>query len=231
MKRCPACQTTYTDDSLRFCLTDGNILVNETDDSETVVRPSGRGGVAGLAADRTTGTKPASSGASTFLKIAAAVVVLGFLALAVLGLAGAAFYYGSGGNLAEQTRDDPSPTPSVRPTTDLEKERMKDELANIKKKLDDQKTNTTDVVDGDHVPDEGEFVYATAYSPGDGFLALRSAPNSETGTRMTKIPHGARIEIGRCNAYTTTGRGAYGRWCRARYDGLTGWVFDAFVRY
>ncbi len=230
MKRCPACQTTYTDDSLRFCLTDGTVLVREADESETMVRPAGRGGVADLVADRTADAKPASSGASTFIKIAVAMVVLGFVALAVLGLAGAAFYYGSGGNLADQTRVDPSPTPSARPTTDLEKERMKDELANIKKKLDNQKTDTTDLGD-DHDPAEGEFVYATAYSPGDGFLALRSTPNAETGTRMTKIPHGARIEIGRCNAYTTEGRGSYGRWCRARYDGLTGWVFDAFVRY
>ena len=227
MKRCPACQTTYTDDSLRFCLTDGNVLVHETDDSDTVV--AGRGGVAGLAADRARDMLPTSSGASTFIKIAVAAVVLGFVALAALGLAGAAFYYGSGGNVGEQTRVDPSPTPGVRPTTDLEKERMKDELANIRKKLDAHKTVTTDQKDDD--PGDGETVSATAHSPGDGFLALRSTPNAETGTLMAKIPHGATIEIVRCNAYTTTGRGAYGRWCRARYDGLTGWVFDAFVRY
>ncbi len=38
MKRCPTCQSTYTDDSLRFCLQDGTSLVN-------VSRSGGAGGL------------------------------------------------------------------------------------------------------------------------------------------------------------------------------------------
>ncbi len=39
-KRCPACQSTYTDESLNYCLSDGSILERTNDDSnemETVV--------------------------------------------------------------------------------------------------------------------------------------------------------------------------------------------------
>ena len=36
LKRCPACQSTYTDESLNYCLSDGTIL-ERTDEVETVV--------------------------------------------------------------------------------------------------------------------------------------------------------------------------------------------------
>ncbi len=42
MKRCPACQNTYTDDTLQFCLQDGVPLEHaepEADEQETVLRP------------------------------------------------------------------------------------------------------------------------------------------------------------------------------------------------
>ena len=36
IKRCPTCQSTYTDESLNYCLSDGAIL-ERTDEVETVV--------------------------------------------------------------------------------------------------------------------------------------------------------------------------------------------------
>jgi hypothetical protein len=41
MKQCPACKTTYTDASLRFCLEDGSPLLDLTDEQNTVVREGG----------------------------------------------------------------------------------------------------------------------------------------------------------------------------------------------
>lgn len=43
MKRCPVCQSTYSDDSLRFCLQDGTTLegVSDSDDYKTLVLPEG----------------------------------------------------------------------------------------------------------------------------------------------------------------------------------------------
>ncbi len=67
-----------------------------------------------------------------------------------------------------------------------------------------------------------------ANSPGDGFLALRSAPSVAQGQRLLQIPHGDPLDLGACLPRTTVA-GASGSWCRARYGGTEGWAFDAFV--
>ena len=67
-----------------------------------------------------------------------------------------------------------------------------------------------------------------ANSPGDGFLALRSAPSVAQGQRLLQISHGDPLDLGACRPPTTVA-GAYGSWCRARYGGAEGWAFDAFV--
>ena len=38
MKQCPACKTTYTDETLRFCLADGGTLISLPDEEETLIR-------------------------------------------------------------------------------------------------------------------------------------------------------------------------------------------------
>lgn len=97
---------------------------------------------------------------------------------------------------------------------------------------------------GPQVVDDGEVVYdpptptpdpgytdvGWANSPGDGFLALRSEPSVGSGERLVKIPHGAQLSLGECLAPTTVGR-SYGSWCAARYAGVDGWAFNAFVTY
>ena len=68
-----------------------------------------------------------------------------------------------------------------------------------------------------------------AYSPSDGFLALRSAPTSSS-TMVYRIPHQAPVALGACRSPIPFGDRT-GSWCRARYDGRTGWIFDAFISY
>lgn len=68
-----------------------------------------------------------------------------------------------------------------------------------------------------------------ANSPGDGFLALRSDPSVSSGSRLVQIPHGAPVDIGGCDGPSATIGGRSGRWCRASYDGRSGYVFDAFL--
>ena len=68
-----------------------------------------------------------------------------------------------------------------------------------------------------------------ANSPNDGFLALRSSASVGSGDRLAQIPHGAPVEIGACDGPQATISGRAGRWCRATYDGQTGYVFDAFL--
>jgi hypothetical protein len=64
----------------------------------------------------------------------------------------------------------------------------------------------------------------TVNTPGDGFLALRTDPSIRIGSRLAKIPHGTKLDLGEC-----TNDSSGGRWCRTRYGGQSGWVFDRYV--
>ena len=237
MKRCPTCKTTYTDDGLRFCLADGATLTPVPDEEPTVFsgrRDNIRVDIPRDDSPRYQTPPPATEKGSSgrWIKILFGLLVLGFLGLAVVGVAGFFVYYNSRRDdrdvIAKTPTTAPSPVPSSTP--DTEKQQLKDELANIQKRLDEQKKANVNT-QPPRPPDQPPATTATANSPEDGFLALRSKPNAETGTRITKIPHGARIMIGTCGQYITTARNNSGRWCTASYNGYTGWVFDAFVKY
>ena len=113
------------------------------------------------------------------------------------------------------------------PTPDLEKEKLKDEIANIQRQLDERKNNAAD----DNLDQRGSSVTATVDSPNDGFLALRDRPDAERGERIAKIPHGAEVEIMNCEKNAVTIGGRNGRWCQVEYNGVNGWVFDAWLEY
>lgn len=89
MKQCPACKTTYTDDSLSFCLADGMALDSATDEQPTVVKRVGnnplRVDILVAAAPRTEkqNAKPAAAGdpSDKWIKIVVAVVILGIVAI------------------------------------------------------------------------------------------------------------------------------------------------------
>lgn len=238
MKQCPRCRTSYTDDSLRFCLADGAVL-EEAGEQETAVRrvsvDVGPPPTVAIPQARAT-SQTAAKGGRTVLKIVIGVMVLGLLALVAAGGAGLLYYMNSGGtaNVAQTTptpRSSPSATPT--PTPDPETERLEKELANVLKKLEDELKSeanrsgkpaaTDDVADGQPT--------ARVNSPNDGFLALRDAPDAETGTRLAKIPHGAVVTLENCEKERTTIAGRTGRWCMVTYDGETGWVFDAWLEY
>jgi hypothetical protein len=226
MKQCPDCRTTYTDDSLRFCLADGATLVEKTGEQETVVR-------SGMRVDIEQQAKPVvqqagvekKSGSMT-MKIVIAVLLLGFLGLIIVVAAGAFFYINSANsNIASKS---PTPTATPLPTTDLEKERLQQELANLQKKIDDDKkaeTNKTPGFESDDLPT------ARVNSPNDGFLALRSAPDADKGERLLRIPHGTIVALENCEKKKVTIGGRTGRWCMVSYGGQTGWVFDAWLTY
>src|SRR4051812_14443244 len=112
MKQCPLCGTTYTDASLRFCLADGNALIDKPADptgsrpssesDETIaITPTGAGPVrvdipppSGHFASRETGPVPPSdtrSSSGMFFKIVVVVLLLG-LFVAILGAAGLFLY-------------------------------------------------------------------------------------------------------------------------------------------
>lgn len=229
MKQCPACRTTYTDDSLRFCLADGTSLTAGPDEEPTrVVQNNLRINIP--SAKSTSGIPSEANSSGKWINILATIFVLGLLVVAAAGVVGFVFFYNSGNPSSDIRPKTPTATATPTATPDNEKQKLQDELANLQKKIADQKNKQ---IDAQPFPssDESTTITATVNSPDDGFLALRSKPNTETGARVTKIPHGAQIEIGVCGGYIITGRNNRGRWCRASYKGLSGWVFDASVKY
>jgi hypothetical protein len=176
--------------------------------------------------------EPPRPGSSTkWIKIVIAVVILLMAAVAALGLAGVVVYFSMGGAAPTPTPVPPTPRPTATPTPDLEKERLRDEIANIQKRLEEQKKNAN-TWDRDETDDErGSSITATVDSPNDGFLALRNRPDPDRGERIAKIPHGAEVEILNCEKIAVTIDSRSGRWCQVEYNGKTGWVFDAWLEY
>src|SRR5690349_17964020 len=100
MKECPVCKTSYTDDSLKYCLSDGSALVDAIDGEQTFVRrgeppirvtiPQPVEQTAVLLRQQQPTVRP--SGAGTLLKVAVILLGFGFLLTAVLGIAGLLYY-------------------------------------------------------------------------------------------------------------------------------------------
>lgn len=234
MKQCPSCGTTYTDESLRFCLADGATLTElSTAEEATVVRSGGDP----LRVDipqtlpivpQPTVSQQASGGSSTVLKVVVGVLILIILAIVGLGIAGALYYNSSRGNDVVVTNvntnkasPSPSPAPSINETEELRKQ-----IADLEKKLNEQKNSNKPVDIPLTLPNQTSTRSARVNSPGDRFLALRTYPSSSVGDRVLKIPHGASITVGGCLAPS-----GGGRWCRASYNGYSGWVFDKYLNY
>lgn len=242
MKRCPQCSTTYSDPTLFYCLADGTPLIEASDEQQTVVRP-GRGDALRVEIPqemsagefRVPQQEPASRG--NFGGIAAVVGVICLIGIVAVAGAGALIYFNRDAR-REPTNSDAnriarnvSPTPSPSPTKD-ETADLKNKIANLERKINDQKNTNPAVNNASNVSATPATSTAVrrVNSPGDGFLALRSEPNSSNGFRVATIPHGTMITVGGCLSQTRIGNRS-GRWCRASYGGYSGWVFDAWLDY
>ena len=238
MKQCPQCRNTYTDDTLKFCLADGALL-ERTDEQETAER---RGVLVDIPQAQTAAAPhlaPRSGGGGTAIKIIIAVLVLGFLALVVVGGVGVLLYLNSGGGrTVAQTTPTPTPTPTPRPTAstsptpDLDQERLEKELANVMKQLEEglnSNTNSSAPTPGKNDVTDGHPT-ARVNSPGDGFLAMREEPDADS-PMLARIPHGSTVTLENCEKQKTTISGKSGRWCMVTYGDETGWVFDAWLQY
>ena len=234
MKKCTQCGTAYTDETLRFCLADGTALTTVGDSEPTVIAGHRDNLRVDIPTDRPPNFQPppttAKSSSGRWLKVLAAVLVLGFAALVIVAAAGAYIYYKSGKQQPAFVEKTPTPKPSVSPTPDSEKQKLQDELANLQKKLDEQKSGVSNNRPFP-TPDVNAVPTARVNSPNDGFLALRSEPDAEYGQRIAKIPHGTVIELNNCEKNQVTIAGRKGRWCLVTYGDYAGYVFDAFLIY
>jgi len=234
MKQCPVCKTTYTDESLKFCLADGANLISLSDAAETVQMSFGNNPMRINVAPDSAPTiftppisnQPIKKGVSPIV-----VGILGFLLLlVVVGFVGFVGYVMLAPSDKKDTIANVSPTPKISPTPtpDDQTAELKEKLANLEKQVQDQKNqkNTTSVET--YATPKPTATTARANSPRDGFLALRSEPDSETGERITKIPHGASLTVLGCPIPAIVGK-TRGRWCQVSYNGQSGWAFDAFM--
>ncbi|MEQ1645089.1 MAG: hypothetical protein ABL959_16690 [Pyrinomonadaceae bacterium] len=248
MKQCPSCRTTYTDDTLRYCLADGSSLVAH-DEEATFVRNSVAEPTVMLGRDlpvrvdieqaeiatrvvslpRTNSAVEPQRSSGALFKVLMVVIGLGILAALVV-VAGGLIYFNSKNEVSVLKNENGKATATPTPGKD-DNEELREQIANLAKKLDEQKKTSNQANVPLKLPGRSTTTTsATVNSPGDGFLALRSLPNSEAGDRIAKIPHGARIAIGACGPVITPVKRS-GRWCQATYDGLDGWVFDAYLSY
>jgi len=236
MKRCPNCRSTYTDDGLRFCLTDGSELVPMDAEQEPVLGSRGKALQPDIshAPSYSAGQVARSpSGGRVFGKVIAIAGVLGVLLVIGLIAFVLVIYLASRAKTVDNGSGNKTPaaSPSVSPTPDSEKQRLQDELANVQKRLAEEQKNANRAVNEPRNPTSPGTVTARVNSPNDGFLALRAQPDADRGERIAKIPHGDVITIENCDRNKVTIGGRSGRWCLVSWNGYEGYVFDAWVIY
>ena len=234
MKRCPNCQTVYADDSLRFCLNDGATLISAPEEpAETVQMSFDKTPLRVNVAPDSAPTyfpppispPPAAKQSSVGLIVAG---VFGLLLLLVIGGLAAFIVLRPADNKNSAVAVTPTAAPTVASNNETAK--LKEEMANLQKQLQDQKNQRKNSPAETFSPPSSRETQTTARanSPRDGFLALRSEPNSETGDRIAKIPHGATLTVVACPKSSNAAKTA-GRWCQVIYNGQAGWAFDAFM--
>lgn len=243
MKRCPACGTTYTDASLKFCLSDGAELIGASGDAatdETISMATGRpvridipSRTADAPPQGVLPPTPPSGSSGGMFKVLVVVLLVGLITVIVIVAAGTFIYLRMNGpeKASLDNKDAKTATPAPSPSKD-DKDELRDQIANLEKMLNEQKKTNRPVNIPLTLPDQpASTTTVTVNSPSDGFLALRTYPDSELGDRILKIPHGATITIGACTTARSIPGKRTGRWCRANYNGYTGWIFDAYVIY
>ena len=233
MKQCPNCKTTYTDESLRFCLADGAILSSVSDaTAETVQMPFGkepmRVNVPPDSVPTVFGTpvspiKPAKKGFGLII-----AGILGILLLLVVGLFTAYILFRPPNNKSSVVAVSPTPNVLSNAVPNNETAALKEKLANLEKQMQNRKNQKPNQPAETFSSPKQTGNTARANSPRDGFLALRSEPDSETGERIAKIPHGATVTVLGCPKPSNIGKMA-GRWCQVVYNGQSGWAFDKFM--
>jgi Bacterial SH3 domain. len=216
MKICPVCKANYNDD-LNFCLNDGASLFSVPDEQETKVISFGENSDLPNLPNKKPqiyNRAPASGGKIVSLIVAIAA----FFVLLSVAVA-AAYFLIPESETVSKTQNNPLP---------------EKEAEDIKEKKKTPEKPTPEKTASAKTPaglNESGKVTARVAQTGDGFLALRTEPSVENGTRLEKIPSGAVVEIEDCQRNYQTISGKRGRWCLVTYEERLGWVFDAWLIY
>jgi len=213
MKKCPKCNSTYTDQSLVYCLADGTLLAETSAEPPTIAMSAEN-------ISQPTVIRPQPKEKHGVMKWMIAGLVLGAFGVLAIGAIAMAFYFGS---MASGVNADPSPTPKASPTAAATPSPKP--TASVR----NDNVNSEPETKGTPVPTP-QFPMARIDAPGDGFLALRSEPSETEGERIAKIPHGSMVAIENCEREQKTVSGKKGRWCAVTYEDTSGWVFDAWLK-
>lgn len=245
MKQCPNCRTTYTDESLSFCLSDGGALFTISEAEQPTQIAYGRNAVQ---IDIPPNTAPPASAMPT-AQISAPphqqgrsvfpYVVIAFLALLLIGAigVGALLYLNPFGktDVVAVSNANAKPNAATNAAANDQNNELQEKLANLEKQLQEQKNQkkpvTAPPVTNKPATSDPGRPTATVKQTNDGFLSLRTEPSVKTGTQLVKIPSGATVNLENCEKSSVTIDGRRGRWCMVTYNNETGWVFDAFLNY
>jgi hypothetical protein len=241
MKQCPTCKNTYTDDSLAFCLSDGTALVSSQTEEVTRIISGANNPIRVNIAQETSPNaftpviQPSQTKGGKGWLIG---LLVGLFLLLVVGIGGvASYYFLKNGEvkpvavIENKTVSNTLPAVNSATPTPDETAAMKQKLAELEKKLKEQKGKVPTVPTLPNSPATSKVPTVTTAkvnSPGDGFLALRTGPSSSTGERIMEIPHGATVTVSACQSAE---KGKKGKWCKVNYNGNAGWAFDGFLIY
>lgn len=235
MKQCPVCKSTYTDDSLVFCLNDGGKLFSPAASAATrEMRFDERKTLSGAgetAENYQSVPTIAVQKRRKSLNLIIILLVFGFIA-SVMGAIAVTRYFVlkrnaereeilKSGQTPADERNSAEAIDSKEKSTEAEKQNERRKAAN--------KTPAPVVSESD-TSAKADSVSTAVDSPNDGFLALRSEPDHKTGAQLLRIPHKTVIYVYNCQNTTAVGE-RRGRWCETTYGGKTGWVFDGFLLY
>lgn len=244
MKQCPVCKTTYTDETLVFCLADGGALFSVNDSEQPTQISYGRNPLQvnvpqktapNTFAPNTVQQIPQKRSVLPFVIIAFLVVLL----LGVIGVGAVLFFNPFGKDTAAvltNTNANVKSNSATNSNTNNQTNELQEKLANLEKKLQEQQnqrktTNTQTIPTMPKAPTDPGRPTASVKPTSDGFLSLRTEPSVKTGTQLVKIPSGSTVNLENCEKNYVTIDSRRGRWCMVTYNNQTGWVFDAFLNY
>ncbi|MCD9186609.1 MAG: hypothetical protein LUM44_09250 [Pyrinomonadaceae bacterium] len=244
MKQCPVCKTTYTDETLSYCLADGGTLFSVNEAEQPTQISYGRNP---MQVNIPPNTSPNTFAPNTVQQVQPGrsvlpFVIIAFLVVLLIGVigVGAVLFFNPFGKdttaVLTNTNANTTNNLATNSKTNSQTDELQEKLANLEKKLQEQQnqrktSNAQTMPTMPKNPTNPGRPTASVKPTSDGFLSLRTEPSVKTGTQLVKIPSGSTVNLENCETAYVTIDSRRGRWCMVTYNNQTGWVFDAFLNY